>query len=237
MKRTRIVGLALVAAVALSVAASSATASPVFYTKVEVGATASTAVKFTGTLGFVFLEGNVSKTGIECSAGTVTGEVTGPTTTQNVVVIFKACKLGDGATCTSAGESDGSIKTNVLKGELGDVRPGVPGLRLLNEATSRGGAFAAFACVGGAVGVKMRGSLIGQLSGACGNTVSEGKFVASQKLSFAQKGGVQKFTEFVGEEAMEQLESKWGEGAYEKSGLVGVATLKAEGVSNLGFTK
>jgi hypothetical protein len=233
MRRTRILGLALVAAFALSVAASSATASPVFYTKVEMGATANTPVKFSGTLGPLFLEGHVSKTKIECSAGTVAGEVTGATMTKNVVVTFKGCAMQ----CTSPGDPEGTIKSHVLEGELGDVKAGVPGLRLFSEATGRGGEFAAAECFGGAVGLKVRGSVIGQLSGASGNAVSEGKFSTAHSLKFVRMNGIQKFTQFVGEEAMEQLETKTGEGSYEKSGLSAEAIFTAEGISNLGFTK
>jgi hypothetical protein len=234
MRRIRILGIVLVGLFALSIAASSATASPVFYTKVEFGATASTPVKFTGTLGPVFIRIVPSQSVFECArVGTVTGEVTGPTTTQNVVVTFNGCSEG----CTSTGEPEGTIKTHVLEGELGDATATVPGLRLFNQATGRGGEFAAFGCFGGAIGVKLRGSVIGQLGGAAGHTVSEGKFVASHALKFVQRDGMQKFTRFVGEEAVEQLETKDGEGPYEKSGLSAEATLTAEGVSTLGFTK
>jgi hypothetical protein len=236
MRRTRILGLAVVATVALSVVASSATASPVFYTKVEFGATASTPVKFAGTLGPVFFEGEVSKTKFECSGGTLTGEVTGATTTKNAVVTFVGCKYGSGE-CNSAGEPEHVITTHVLEGALGDVKAGVPGLRLFDEAGGKGAELITFTCFGGAVGVKVRGSVIGQLSGASGNTVSEGKFSASHSLKFVEKDGIQKFNQFLGEEAMEQLELKSGEGVYEKEGFSAVATFTSEGVSNLGFTK
>src|SRR6185312_13206853 len=94
MKRMRMMGLLLVVVFAFSVAATSASASPVFYTKVVMGGTASAPVKFTGTLGAAFLEGQVSKTKIECSAGTANGEVTGPTTTKKNVTVFTGCKTG-----------------------------------------------------------------------------------------------------------------------------------------------
>jgi hypothetical protein len=236
MKRIRILGLALVAGFALSVVASSATASPVFYTKVEVGATASTPVKFTGTLGATFFEGSVSKTKIECSTGTLSGEVSGSMTTKSVAVTLKGCKTGSG-NCRGAGEPESVLKTSSLEGELGDVTPGVPGLRLFDEATGRGGELMSFTCLGGSIGVKVRGSFIGQLSGASGSTVPEGKFATSHSLKMVEKAGVQKFSLFVGESLSEQLEQKAGEGAYEKVGLSAVATLTSEGVSNLGFTK
>ena len=236
MARMRVLAVAAAAACALGVVASSATASPVFYTKVAVGATASTPVKFAGTLGALFWEGHVSKTKIECSSGTVSGEVTGATTVKGVVFRLKGCKTGSGE-CRSAGEPEHGIKTNVLEGELGDVMPGVPGLRLFDEATGRGGELLPFTCFGGAIGVKGRGSFIGQLSGASGSTVTEGKFAASHTLKMVEKEGLQKFSLFVGESLSEQLEFKTGEGNYEKTGLSALVTLTSEGVSNLGFTK
>jgi hypothetical protein len=236
MKRMRIVGLALVAVFALSVVASSATASPVFYTKVAMGGTASTPVKFTGALGPAFLEGAVSKSKIECSAGTASGEVTGPTTTKNNITKFTGCKAS-GFPCNSTGAGEGEIVTKKLEGELGDVKVGTPGVRLFDEGTGKGGELAAFSCAGGAIAVKVKGSVIGQLSGAAGNVVSEGKFASSNTLAFAEAAGIQKFNKFVGEVSSEQLEAKVGEGAYEKSGQSVSAKLKAEGVSNLGFTK
>lgn len=236
MKRMRILGLALAAAFALSVAASTAGASPVFYTKVEYGATANKPIKFTGTVGAAFLEGSVSKSKIECVGGTASGEVTGPKLTQKNITTFTGCK-SSGFPCNSTGAGEGEVLTKSLEGELGDVKAGVPGLRLFDEATGKGGPLAEFSCAGGAIGVKVKGSLIGQLSGAAGNTVEEGKFASSTKLAFAESGGIQKWTKFVGEETSEQLEGKLGEGAYEKSGQSAIATLKAPGVSNLGETK
>jgi hypothetical protein len=236
MKRIRILGLAFVAVFALSVVASSASGSPVFYTKVEFGATASTPVKFSGTVGALFFEGNIGKTKIECSGGTVSGEVTGATTAKDVVFGLKGCKAGTGE-CNSAGEPEGAVNTNALEGELGDVMSGVPGLRLFDEATGRGGVLLSFTCFGGAVGVKVRDSFIGQLSGASGSIVQEAKFSASHTLKMVEKDGIQKFSLFVGESLSEQLEWKEGEGAYEKSGLSAIVTFTSEGVSNLGFTK
>src|SRR5258707_11354498 len=114
MKRIRILGLGLAGAFALSVVASSATASPVFYTKVAMGGTASAPIKFTGTMGVGDLEGNVSKAKIECAGGTMSGEVTGPTTARNIVATFTSCQ--GSFTCNSAGEKEGIIKTHVLEG-------------------------------------------------------------------------------------------------------------------------
>jgi len=234
MKRMRMMGLLLVVVFAFSVAATSASAAPVFYTKVVVGGTAAGPIKFTGTLGAAFLEGQISKTKIECAAGTANGEVTGPTTTKKNITVFTGCKTGS-FKCENGAE--GVITTKSLQGELGDVKVGTPGVRLFDEGTGKGGELAAFSCAGGAVAVKVKGSVIGQLSGAAGNVVSEGKFAASNKLTFAEAAGIQKWSKFLGEVGSEQLEAKSGEGSFEKSGQSVIATLKGEGVSNLGFTK
>jgi hypothetical protein len=233
MKRMRIMGLLVVAVFAISVAATTASASPVFYGKAAIGSTVGT-VQFTGTLGAAFLEGQVSKTKIECSAGSANGEVTGPTTTKKNVTVFTGCKTGS-FPCGNTGET--TITTKSLEGELGDVKAGIPGIRLFDEGTGKGGELAAFSCAGGAIAVKVKGSVIGQLSGAAGTTPFDGKFAASNKLTFAEAGGIQKFNKFVGEAGSEQLESKAGEGGFEKSGQSVIATLKAAGVSNLGMTK
>jgi hypothetical protein len=209
-----------------------ALAAPVFYTKVEYGATASTPIKFGGTFGAALLEGQTSKGKIECAHGTASGEVTGPTTARNAEVLLRECQTG-GIPCKNTGSNE--IKLNPLEGELGDVQVGVPGLRLFDQAGGRGAIFAEFEC--GGLPVKSKGSVIGQLSGGAGNTVSEGKFAGSLKLTFSQSAGVQKYTRFVGETGSEQLESKGGAGEYEKGGESVVATLRAEGLSNLGFTK
>jgi hypothetical protein len=234
MKSMRMMGLALVAVFALSIAASTATASPVFYTKVVVGGTASGPIKFTGTLGPAFLEGQVSKTKIECSAGTANGEVTGATLTKKNVTVFTGCKSG---TFKCENGAEGVITTKSLEGELGALTASVPGIRLFDEGTGKGGELAAFSCAGGSIGVKVKGSVIGSLSGAAGNVVGEGKFASTNKLTFAEAAGIQKYNKFVGEAGSEQLESKVGEGGFEKSGQSVIATLKGEGTSNLGFTK
>jgi hypothetical protein len=234
MKRMRMMGLLLVVVFAVSVTASSATASPVYYGKAQVGSTVTLPIKGTGTLGAAFLEGEVSKTKIECSGGTANFEVTGPTTTKKNITVFTGCKTGS-FPCGNVAET--TIETKSLQGELGDVKTGVPGVRLFDEGTGKGGELAAFSCAGGAIAVKVKGSVIGQLSGASGNNVTEAKFATSQKLTFAESGGKQKWTKFLGEVTSEQLESKAGEGSFEKSGQSVIATLKGPANSNLGTTK
>jgi hypothetical protein len=248
MKRIKMMGLCLVAVFAMSAVASSAASAvtyeqPVFYGKAAIGSTVGP-VKFTGTLGEASLE-TFSKSVVKCTAGTATGEVTGPTTTKNNITNFTGCTLS-GFACES-GATVGEIKTEVLKGTLGQVATsGKIGIRLFNEAEGAGKHpghhVAKFSCSGGATPVDVTGSVIGELSGAAGGLeggtgVKEGKFAASMKLTFAQALSKQKVVKFDTEAVGEQLESSLKGAAYETSGQKVIATLKAEGVSNLGVTK
>jgi hypothetical protein len=217
----------------LSVA--SASAAPVFYTKVAIGEK-STTVTFTGTVGAALLEGATSKEKLTCTSGETLGAVTGPTSVSSMFIELFGCKM-NGFLCASTGSSEGLLLTKVLAGELGDVKSGTPGLRLFAESGGRGSELVSVSCAGGAVGIKIKGSLTGSLSGGAGTTVEEGKFATSNVLSYVQSEGVQKYAKFVGEPGSEQLEWKVGEPAYEEVGFSGALTLKAEGVSNMGFTK
>jgi hypothetical protein len=237
MKRMRIVGLALVAVLAMTaLAASSASAyPPEFYTKAAVGTTAPS-VAFTGTLGAAFLEGK-SGTKITCKAGTAVGEVVSNTKTENNVTKFTGCETS-GVPCENA--AAGEIDTNTLAGTLGGLN-GPPstkiGIRLFSQSGGRGAELAKFTCAGGTVAVSVKGSVIGELSGASGKTVFEAKFGTSQKLTFKESKGIQTYSKFTeGEAGTEQLESSVGGGPYEDSGQSVVATLKAGGTDNLGAT-
>jgi len=235
MKRMRMMGLALVAVFALSVAASTATAAPVFYTKAAIGSVGAT-VPFTGTLGAAFLE-PTNKSKITCTGGTATGEATGPTTTKKNITTFTGCEAS-GFKCNSTGEGEGIIKTKVLEGVLGGVTTALPGIRLFDETEGKGGFLAKFTCAGGAITVDVKGSVIGSLSGAAGTEPANGKFASSTKLTFAEANGIQKYSKFVeGEGGTEQLESSTNGAAFEKSGQSVIATLKSTPASNLGFTK
>jgi hypothetical protein len=236
MKRIGIIGVCTVA-FALAAIAQSASAEPVFLTKTVVAE--GSKIPLTATLGAAFLEGSVSKSKIECSAGTGKGEVTGPQTTKNNVTTFTGCKSG-GFPCQS-GATEGTITTFALKGLLNGITSTLPGVKLFPEATGRGGELAAFNCAGGTIAVKVKGSLIGSLSGASGTNAETGKLLSSGKLTFAEAAGLQKYTSFSeGPEAgqKEQLEAKVGEGGFEKSGQSVIATLKTvPSTWGLGVTK
>lgn len=233
MKRFN-VGLFLVAALAVTaVAATSAAAEPEFLTKAVVQEGAK--IPLAGTLGASFLEGSVSKTKIECTGGTATGEVTGPKVTENNETTFTGCKTSS-FPCGNVAETTIQVKT--LKGELGDVKTGVPGIRLFDQAGGRGAVLAEFSCASGSVAVAVKGSVIGQLSGAKGTDVETGHLVSTHKLTFAQSAGKQKWTKFLGESGSEQLQSKSGEGAYESAGQSVIATLHTEPKTwEIGVTK
>jgi hypothetical protein len=234
MKRIRMVALALVAVSALAFAATASATAPVFFGKAEVGKTVGN-VAFTGTLGAAFLE-SVGGTKISCTAGTATGEVTGATKTENNLTKFTGCTTSE-VECHNAAANE--IVTKTLAGTLGNVTATVPAIRLFDQGEGKGGKLAEFTCAGGAVKVVVKGSVIGSLSGASGKTVAEGKLATSNKLTFAETKGIQKYSKFLpgeGEEGTEQLESNAGAG-FEKSGQSVIATLKTTPAGQLGVTK
>jgi len=245
MKRMRLMGLALVAVFAMSVASASA-AQPEFYGVAAVGKTVA-AQKIGGTLGAAFLEGKTSHAKITCTGGTFTGEVTGATTTSSNVTSFTGCEASS-LPCKSAGAAAGEIKTAALDGVLGNVTATLPGIRLFAPGESgkepKTGSLATFECGGGLVNVVVKGSVIGSLSGAQGNKVEEGKFAASSKLTFSETAGAQKYTKFLAGECggagncgPEQLESVIN-GTPELGGQSVIATIKSVPfASKLGFTK
>jgi hypothetical protein len=237
MRHIRFMGLCLAALFAVcAMAAASASAEPEFLTKTVV--VEGEKIPEAGTLGAAFLEG-ASGTKITCTGGTSKGEVTGPRTTKNNVATFTGCE-SSGFKCES-GATEGVIVTKVLEGHLGNVTATQPAVRLFPEATGRGTELAAFSCAGGTVPVKVKGSVIGALSGAAGTNPATGKLQKSGKITFAEAKGIQKYVEFIeGPEKgqKEQLESSIGGAAYEKSGQAVITTLKTVPESwELGVTK
>ena len=249
MRRMRMIGAGIAALFALVVIPATASAAqPVFYGVAELNQVVKTPIKQAGTFGASFLEGNISKAQITCKKGTSSGEVVGPTKSTNNTATFEECESG-GLKCTSAGEATGVIKTAKLDGVLGNVSSTLPGVRLFKEGeggkTPKTGSLAEFNC-GGVAAVIVKGSVIGSLSGAQGKTVEEGKFAAVSKLTFAQTGGVQKYTKFLAGECggnandcgPEQLESNTNGGAFEKGGQSQIVSLKTiPFASKLGYTK
>jgi len=246
MKRMRLMGLCLVAVFALSVASASA-AQPVFYGVAEIGKTVGS-VKISGTLGAAFLEGKETKGQITCLGGTATGEITSPTKTVNNVTTFTGCETNK-LKCKSGTDPEGTIKTTALEGVIGNITATLPGIRLWGPGAGgtkpKTALLAEFECGGGLVKVKVTGSLIGSLSGAQGKTFEEGKFAASNKLTFGEAEGKQKYQSFLAGECggnandcgPEQLTSNIN-GTEELAGQSVIATLKSTPfASKLGFTK
>jgi hypothetical protein len=116
MKIARLVGLMVVAVMALGlVVASAAFAEPAF---LPVGAT------FTGTSGTGVLEAGGEK--IECTADTSAGTISSATLVGGVTVSFTGCKAIKGTekcTVKSPSAAAGSIVTHELHGVLGLVLP------------------------------------------------------------------------------------------------------------------
>jgi hypothetical protein len=235
MRRYALIALCLASVFAMSPVVSEASAAPVFYTKAAIGEVAK-GVPFTATLGPAFLE-FASGSKMTCTAGTTAGEATGPTTTKGTVLTLTGCEIS-GFKCNNTESEEGKIVTNVLEGTLGGISSTLPGIRLFSESSGRGGTFAEFSCAGGTVPVKAKGSIIGSLAGASGDTVAEGKLATSLKLTYAQTKGIQKYVKFVeGESGSEQLEASVGGSRYEPWGWSLILTLQSTPASNLGFTR
>jgi len=236
MKRIRIIGLCLFVAAAVGgiASASASAAEPVFLTKTVVKEGVS--IPLSATLGAAFLEGE-NKSKITCVGGTGTAEITGPKTSKAAITTFTGCET-QGFKCNSTGQAEGVIVTFPLEGHLGAISATLPGERLWREG-AKGGELATFSCAGGAIAVKVKGSLIGSLSGAAGTDEKTGKLLASGKLSFAEAAGKQKYCKFIeGETQCEQLEASVSGQPFEKSGQSVIATLKTIPATwGLGVTK
>jgi len=240
MTRIKKLGLSLVAVLALgALTASFAQAeAPEFYTKAAVGSVAP-AVEETNTLGIAFLEGHTSKAKIECATGSGAATVSGPKTTTKATTLFKTCEIKAlSLPCENKGAGTKEIETKALTGELGTVAAGKDGVKLTPET---GEFLAEFECGGGAIAIKVKGELFGEITGAekAGKTIAQAKFGASGTLSFAEAGGIQKFTKFVGEVGSHQLENVVTEtkGTHEElGGQSAKVTVKSVPASDIGET-
>jgi hypothetical protein len=215
-----------------------ARAEPEFFTKAAVGGTAPAVVPFTITFGVFFNEGHATKVKWECKKGRGSGEVTGTASAANVSLDLQECEIAtESLPCENKGGGTKEIETKPLSGELGGLSETKPGLRL-RPAT--GEAFTEFECGGGAVLEKWKGSVVGELTGASGKTVEEGTIGSSFELKYAETGGIQKYTKFLGETEGNQLEAVFQSGTEQHSELLGISvthTVKSEPVDNLGFTE
>jgi hypothetical protein len=196
MKRTRILGMCLVAVFALTavLASVSQAATPVFYTKAAIGTTAANQ-QFTSSSAASYLEGASSHVKIECKKSTGTGEVTGAKSVNKVVTTFKECEIPSlHFPCENKGAGTHEIETLPNAGELGEYTSSEGGVKLTAES---GIYLAEFQCAGGGVLIKSKGSLVGKIKGSA-NTVQESKFTPTLSLTFQQTGGIQKIKNLIG---------------------------------------
>jgi hypothetical protein len=211
MKRMRILGLCLVAAFALAVvAASSASAAPAFYecAKVKGGKYEKGCSKEGGKGGYELKEG-IGKAGtkkfkgsgkkatlhtpavggeITCTAFKDEGLLASPTGEKSVFSTFTGCAT-EGKKCVSAGQKAGTIKTNALDGNLGEIEGG-SGVGVDLKAES-GKYLAEFECEG--LTVKVEGSVIGEQTGDI-NTFSK----TSEDIFAVNSEKYQKYKHFKG---------------------------------------
>jgi hypothetical protein len=210
---------------------------PEFFTKAGVGSVAPE-VKETYSAGISFIEGQKSKARIECFSGSGTGVVNGAKSTKEMKITFHQCEIKAGLPCENRGQGTKEIETNNLVGELGLISATKDGLRLKAES----GSYAAeFSCGGGAIVLKVKGSVIAELTGnqAAGKTVAEAKLGSAGDVRFAQTAGFQKYTRFLGESSGQQLEAVVTEAGKEHEELNGessVVVVKSVPANEIGET-
>ncbi len=184
MRRTAILGICLVAvlAVAATTASVAAAALPEF--------TPPFPNMFTSTSKATTLE-TVGKTKLKCTADTNKGEVTGPSTAL-VTISFTGCAIVHGPRCQSPNGVAGEIITDGLLGTLGYISR-VPKEVGLDLSTATGAPLAVFFCGEDVTGEITR-SVIGKITPI--NKVIKPSGHAT--LKFAQKAGHQAVTMFLG---------------------------------------
>jgi hypothetical protein len=150
----------------------------------------------------------VKKTLVTCKGESGKGEFTGPKTVGGVVITLTGCEY-QASKCTTAGAlAEGEVVTSTLEGVIGwESKP------LKHVATDlfpvgHTGSFAEFTC--GTTAVQVQGSVLVK------NVA--GKMATLETLKFTQKTGKQKPERFEGG-PLEVLESKFGEGSFERTGL------------------
>jgi len=167
MKRTRIVGLCLVAVMAVSAmaVASASAALPEFVTAhFPVSFSSKNVLPLEPTLHSSVLGGS----NVSCLMSVDNGEVTGPMSVAKVQVSYVGCKEeGTANACTTTGAATGTIITEVIDGLIGYVTGGLTakavGTELLPEKLIGGKPiFAEFTCTGAANKVIVEGCTIGQ---------------------------------------------------------------------------
>jgi len=192
MKRMRIFGLCLVAAFAISVAAS-ATASAVEPEWEGPGAVAGEKIKSKSGASKLETPGLPP---IECKSSKSVGKVFGTKEINKLKVTFKTCSAEAGAKVCQSGTKAGLIKTEPIRGTLG----------YLNKATKKVGVrftpekalFAKFVCGsgGGAITVEVKGATFGEDTG---NINVQGKTSKTILRNGGSGESKQEFENFEGE--------------------------------------
>ncbi len=154
----------------------------------------------------------VSGSTISCSDEIGTGDYSSTKAVANVILRLTGCHLGEAGSCQSADAVEGEIATTTLSGELGVLKASPEGPAKntigLDLQPASGEVFAAFRCAG--ISVLVTGSVI--------STVTRNSMKVSGHLSLGESKGKQKWTHFEGGEE-DVLQTKFGEGTVEKSGL------------------
>jgi len=149
-----------------------------------------------------------------CTGQSGTGEYSGASTVAGVILTLTGCYKGASTDHCQSTNAEGEIVTNALGGQLGVVKREAEAskdkLGLQLKAAS-GEAIAEFKCA--STPVKLRGSVIVE--------VKANSMLSTVIVTFAQSKGVQKWTDFAGGTANEDvLEAQIGEaGKFEQTGL------------------
>ncbi len=258
MKRTRIMGLALVAAFAFSaLAAASAFAKPEIircYAKTggkytESNCKTKSTSKSPGSFeiskvpvkkGFTSSGGEgtletANGTKVICSTQSATGEYKSTTSTKevtNVISKFNGCGIPAlGLTCNTAGDAAGEITTNKLGGKLGYISGKGSKTPVVGQELHplvKKGSFTSFECGGGAVKV-----IVGEGAGKGGDCIIAPVGPANVSSTtvtqeYSGSGGKQNPQHFEGSTKTCNLESNTNGGAYERATQALVTTVTNE---------
>jgi hypothetical protein len=216
MHRIKFYTLALVAASAIgAVAATSASAAKPEWLQNKAALTGK--VKFEASSNTGKLE-TANGTQLNCSGDSAKGEIEGSKAASNVSVTFTGCEEATGfkAKCQSAGEPAGTIKSELVSGELVYVDAAKTKVGLLLKGTGGSKVFAVFTCAFG-VTVTVSGEVIGEVTPL---NVEQTTGTLSYKLVASEKGE-QEWDEIEGKTEERSLETKIGFGGLEESGIEG----------------
>lgn len=179
--------------------------------------------KFTASAGTAVLETR-GRVKVECKHEAASGEFTSPKAGGNINVTFTECKESLEHKCTSAGATEGEIKTATLAGELvWEKKPKRTAIRLFPQS---GAFFASFVCGPATSEVRENsptGGILVPIRADKSETKVEQKFVA--------KKGVQKpdaYFNSAGEKVPCFLEAKIGGSVFEQAGQTEVNVMVDE---------